>query len=100
MVINYFSSLAFGIYLIHDYWRIRGYLWNDIANVPSFELTRWLLPVSIGLILAVLYVGGIIESIRQHTVDKLRMKVTKICPEKLIGGSRGFCHCYGAEFFF
>ena len=84
-VVNYISSLTFGIYLIHDNWQIRRYLWNDIANGPSFELTPWLLPVSIGWILAVFCVCGVIEAIRQQTVEKIWMKVAEPLSKRIDG---------------
>ena len=82
-VINWISSLTFGIYLIHDNWQIRRYLWNNITNGPAFEMTPWLLPVSIGYIVAVFTVCGIIEAVRQQTVEKLWMKIAVPLSEKI-----------------
>ena len=82
-IINWVSSLTFGIYLIHDNWQIRRYLWNNIANGPAFELTPWLVPVSIGYIVAVFVACGLIEAIRQQTVEKLWMKVAEPLAAKI-----------------
>ena len=81
--INFISSLTFGIYLIHDNWQIRRYLWNNIANGPAFEMTPWLLPISIGYILAVFCVCGVIEWIRQMTVEKIWMRIAVPLSEKV-----------------
>lgn len=82
-VINGISSLTFGIYLIHDNWQIRRYLWNNIANGPAFEMIPWLFPVSIGYILAVFCACGLIEFIRQQTVEKIWMKIAEPLADKI-----------------
>ena len=72
--VNLISSLTFGIYLIHDNWQIRRYLWNNIIKGPAFQDSPWFLPVSLGYITAVFCACGVIELVRQLTIEKLWMK--------------------------
>jgi surface polysaccharide O-acyltransferase-like enzyme len=72
--INLVSSLTFGIYLIHDNWQIRRYLWNSVINGPAFQESPWFILVSAGTVMAVFCVCGAIELVRQLTVEKLWMK--------------------------
>ena len=74
-VINFVSSLTFGIYLIHDNWQIRSYLWNNIVKGTRYMDMVWFIPMSYVLILAMFIACGIIEWMRQHTIEKLWMKV-------------------------
>ncbi len=73
-VINLISSLTFGIYLIHDNWQIRRYLWNNVIKGPLFQESPWFLPVSLGIVTAVFCCCGALELLRQLTVEKLWMK--------------------------
>ena len=72
--INLISSLTFGIYLIHDNWQIRRYLWNNVIKGPLFQESPWFLPVSLGIVTAVFCCCGALELLRQLTVEKLWMK--------------------------
>ena len=82
-IINLISSLTFGIYLIHDNWQIRRYLWNNIVKVNSMQDSPWFLPFSVGVILAVFCVCGLLEFIRQQTAERLWLKVAEPLSEKI-----------------
>ena len=82
-VINAVSSLTFGIYLIHDNWQIRRYLWNNIIKGNSMQDSPWFLPFSVGVILAVFIVCGVLELIRQQTAERLWMKIADPLSEKI-----------------
>lgn len=63
-VINTIAGAAFGVYLIHDHYYIRETLWTKIDGVSL--LGKWyLLPASLGIILAVYAVCTGIELLRQ-----------------------------------
>lgn len=62
--INTVAGAAFGVYLIHDHYYIRETLWTKIDGVSL--LGKWyLLPASLGIILAVYAVCTVIELLRQ-----------------------------------
>ena len=81
--VNLISSLTFGIYLIHDNWQIRQYIWNSIIKGPSFQDSPLFFPVSLGYVTAVFCVCGLIELIRQLTVEKLWMKIAEPLSERI-----------------
>lgn len=63
-VITTISGASFGVYLIHDHYYIRETLWTKIDGASW--LGKWyLLPASIGVILAVYIVCTVIELLRQ-----------------------------------
>lgn len=63
--INRVAGASFGVYLIHDHLYIRETLWTRIDGVSL--LGKWyLLPASIGMILAVYAVCTVIELLRQR----------------------------------
>ena len=82
-VINLISSLTFGIYLIHDNWQIRRYLWNNIIKGNSYQYSNWFIPVSVGVVLAVFCVCGLLELIRKLTAEKIWMKAAEPLSERI-----------------
>lgn len=91
--INTVAGAAFGVYLIHDHLYIRESLWTKIDGVSLLD--KWyLLPASLGIILAVYGVCTVIELLRQRLFapidgnQKLRGFFEKL-DEKLKGLWRG-----------
>jgi len=82
-VVNYLSSLTFGIYLIHDNWQYRMHLWNDVAKGSRYTYSPWFPLISLGYILAVFVVCGGIEAVRQLTVEKIWMKFVGFISPKI-----------------
>lgn len=58
------AGAAFGVYLIHDHYYIRKTLWSKLDGA-SWLLKWYLLPASLGVILAVYAVCTVIELLRQ-----------------------------------
>lgn len=59
------AGAAFGVYLIHDHYYIRETLWSKLDGASW--LSKWyLLPASLGVILAVYAVCTVIELLRQN----------------------------------
>ena len=76
-VINYISSLTFGIYLIHDNWQIRTAFWQNVIKGASRAASPWFIPASILAVLAVFLGCGLIEAVRKLTVERLWMALVE-----------------------
>ena len=73
--ISFFAIANFGVYLIHDSFYMREYLWNDVLKVLNFENSPYLLPFGLACILGVYIVCSVIDYIRRQTVEKVVEKV-------------------------
>ena len=82
-IINLISSLTFGIYLIHDNWQIRRYVWNNIVRANTMQESPWFLLFSAGIILAIFCICGVLELIRQQTAEKLWMRIAEPLSERI-----------------
>ena len=82
-IINIISSVTFGIYLIHDnslfrklMWKtgVRDTLFTKCLNSPNVESIKHFVPLSIGIILTVFVVCGLIEAVRMYLIEPLYIK--------------------------
>lgn len=69
--INYLSGSVLGVYLIHDNNFVRPFLWKKILDVTSFYPSKYLILISVILILAIYVICIFIDIIRRITVEKL-----------------------------
>ena len=72
--INIVASATFGVYLIHDNFLMRQYLWIDLFKNASYQNCLKLIPYSIGVVLLVYIVCTIIDLLRIYTVEKIYLK--------------------------
>lgn len=72
--INIVASATFGVYLIHDNFLMRQYLWIDLFKNASYQDCLKLIPYSIGVVLLVYIVCTIIDLLRIYTVEKIYLK--------------------------
>ena len=76
-IINKLGSISFAVYLIHDHFTVRSYLWNDLLKVttPS-NINKSLITIIISIMLIYLFTL-IIETIRNFIFDKLEKLLSK-----------------------
>lgn len=72
--INVIASATFGVYLIHDNYLIRDYLWIDFFKNASFQNSFILIPYSICVVLFVYVTCTIVDLLRKFTVEKIYLK--------------------------
>lgn len=85
-VINFVSSLTFGVYLIHDNPTFRQFFWEYFIRetvlekwigVSTVEGSGWFALLSIGAIAAVFIGCAIVEFIRTYVIEKIYIKNIK-----------------------
>ena len=69
--INTISSTTLGIYLLHDNYLIRSFLWNNILKCGYFENTVLLILHIIFSVTVIFFVGVLIDLIRQKIFDRI-----------------------------
>ena len=75
--INILSKAVFGIFLIHDFYRIRNFLWFDLFKNSQFATSPYFALYSIFTIIIVFTVCIIISLIYNFTIGKLVDKFVK-----------------------
>ncbi len=81
-IVNKISGLVFGVYLIHENYYIRQWLWGYTSSLELYNSIYYpLLGISIALIIFV--VCALIEYIRQKTIQRLLDKPIDIISCKL-----------------
>ena len=81
--INVIASATFGVYLIHDHYCVRPYLWTTLIHGADYQESSMVIPYSIGVVLLIFAVCTVIDLIRQATVEKLYLNlVDKIVSSK------------------
>lgn len=86
--INYMASLSFGVYLFHDNYFTRVYLWKVWFGVSEYESSNWLGLGMLGVCAGVYIFASVIDFIRKNTIEKVWMKlIDKYVPkaEQYIG---------------
>lgn len=73
-LINFIASSVFGIYLIHDNFLVRSFLWTNIFYGVKYTYSKLLLPYSVFAVLCVFVFCSIIELIRIYLLEKNYMK--------------------------
>lgn len=68
--VNTISAAMFGVYLIHDNWYVRQFLWKKVFHVSDYAESNLLIPYSL-LVIAAVFIGcTIIELARIHLLEK------------------------------
>ena len=62
--VNIIASATFGVYLIHEDYLVRPFLWQTLLHSASFQDSPYLIPYSIAVILIVYIFCTVIELIR------------------------------------
>lgn len=73
--INSIASATFGVYLIHDNWMVRSFLWQRLFNNARYQDTIMVIPYSLIVVLLVYVACTIIDLIRQKVFEKPYMFV-------------------------
>lgn len=74
-LINTLGGATFGVYLIHDSYFVRNFLWKDLFCNNEFAKSDYLILYSIGAVCAVYIACTLIELLRQHFVERYYMKL-------------------------
>ena len=70
IVINTIAASTFGIYLIHDHYLVRGYIYSDVFDCFSWTGSDLLIPYTLSICAAIFVVCSIEELIRMATVGR------------------------------
>ena len=73
--INSIASATFEVYLIHDNWMVRSFLWQRLFNNARYQDTIMIIPYSVIVVLVVYVACTIIDLIRQKVFEKPYMFV-------------------------
>lgn len=68
--INIISSATFGVYLIHDNYYIRNFLWGALFKNKNYTDSNFLIPYTLMQIFIVYAISTIIELARIHLIEK------------------------------
>ena len=69
-LINCIASATFGVYLLHDNWMMRSFLWNKLFNNARYQDSIIIIPYSLIVVLVVYVACTIIDLIRQKVFEK------------------------------
>ncbi|MBQ8732308.1 MAG: acyltransferase [Oscillospiraceae bacterium] len=76
-LVNGISATTFGIYLIHDQFFLRPFLWERLLQNAAWQDSPFLIPYSILCILGVFVLCGGIEWLRLCTVGRLQDRLAE-----------------------
>lgn len=82
--INILSKAVFGVFLIHDFYRIRNFLWFDLFKNSQFATSPYFAMYAIFVIALVFTVCIIISLIYNYTIGKLVDKFVKYSNDKYL----------------
>lgn len=74
-IINAISSTTLTVYLIHDNFLHRDFLWQRICHLLDFWNSRWFIPYAFLCVIAIFSFGCILELLRKRFVEKYVMKL-------------------------
>ena len=79
--INILASATFGVYLIHDHYAVRPFLWKTLFRNASYQNTALLIPYSLAVITLVYVVCTGFELLRIWLIERPYMKlVDRVSP--------------------
>jgi surface polysaccharide O-acyltransferase-like enzyme len=79
-IINLISSATFGVYLLHDNYYVRQWLWQTIFKNATYSESNMLIPYSIFVVVLVYGCATGIELLRSELLEKYYMKfVNELC---------------------
>lgn len=84
--INWLASLTFPVYLIHEHFLIRSFIWIDLLKAETYQHGIWLIPYSILCIIGVYIIctllGQIMYLLITRHLNKLSSAILTIIPFK------------------
>lgn len=83
-VINYIASFTLAIYLFHDHFDIRHFLWIDLFKVASFGDNPLFILYSVGIILSVFAMGLIVGIVYKYSLGLLINKFLNYLDKKCL----------------
>ena len=83
-VINFIASFTLAIYLFHDHFDIRHFLWIDLFKVASFGDNSLFILYSLGIILSVFVMGLIVGIIYKYSFGLLINKFLNYLDKKCL----------------
>lgn len=93
--INYISSAAFGVYLIHDSNIIRPWLWKTVFVNSQYQDSLRIIPYSLAAVCIVYIACTVIDLIRRHTIEPIYMRVVNRYADKLLHLLKKIIHRLG-----
>ena len=72
--INVIASATFGVYLIHDNYYVRVYIWKTLFRNPAYTESPLLIPHSLWVVAAVFIVCTLLELLRMWALERWYMK--------------------------
>jgi len=87
-VINIIASATFGVYLIHENYFVRSFLWIDLFRNAEFQNSRYLIPYTIAVVLAVFAICTTIELIRKQVLEKPFMAFADRYIERIVSPAK------------
>ena len=87
-LINTLGGAAFGVYLIHDNYFLRQFLWKELFCNNKFASSNNLIIYSIGAVYIVYIVCTAIELLRQEFFERYYMKLYDFVERKLLSKTK------------
>lgn len=72
--INVIASATFGVYLIHDNYYVRVYIWKTLFRNPAYTESPLLIPHSLWVVAVVFIVCTLLELLRMLALERWYMK--------------------------
>lgn len=76
-IINFLSSLSFGVYLFHEHPFIRNLLWQRVF--PAYRVINFSLISVVGIAFIVYFIGGVFEIVRKYFFDVVKKYIKIRC---------------------
>jgi surface polysaccharide O-acyltransferase-like enzyme len=73
--INILASATFGVYLIHDNYEIRQFLWIELFKNAHYQDSLFLIPYSVIVVAIVYIVCSLVDLLRQFIFERPYMKL-------------------------
>ena len=83
--INFVASLSFGVYLFHDNYFTRVYLWMVWFKIDQYYYEWWLGLAVLGIGAGVYVVASLIDCVRKYTVERIWMKLVDFVVPRIDG---------------
>ena len=81
--INLVSSTTFGVYLIHDNYFVRPFLWKTVFHNAGFQDSILLVPYSIAVVAIVFILCTLLDLLRQRVIERPYMQLVNRNTDRL-----------------
>ncbi len=72
--INTLASTSLGVYMLHDNYSTRPWMWNNLFHIPDWSDSPALVPYALFVMVAIFAMGCAIDLLRQYGLEKPFMK--------------------------